>query len=60
MGIMQMNSDAKQSHESTAENQNESSPGALQGEVWLTIQTYQAQSLIRGRRAADGKPAIIG
>ena len=55
-----MNSDSEQSHESTAENQNESVPGALQGEVWLTIQTYQAQSLIRGRRAVDGKPAIMG
>ena len=33
---------------------------SLQGEVWLNIQTYQAQSLIRGRRSAEGKPAIIG
>ena len=38
----------------------ETRPGALQGEVWLNIQTYQAQSLIRGRRSAEGKPAIIG
>lgn len=55
-----MNSDTGQSHENPAENPIESGPGALQGEVWLTIQTYQAQSLVRGRRAADGKPAIIG
>ena len=55
-----MNSDTGRSHENPAENPIESGPGALQGEVWLTIQTYQAQSLVRGRRAADGKPAIIG
>ena len=35
-------------------------PGALHGEVWLTLQTYQAQQLIHGREAAPGKPAIIG
>lgn len=40
--------------------QNESSIGALQGEVWLTVQTYQAQSLIRGRRSSEGKSAIVG
>ena len=55
-----MNSDTGRPHENPAENSIESVPGALQGEVWLTIQTYQAQSLVRGRRAADGKPAIIG
>jgi len=36
------------------------SVGSLRGEVWLTVQTYQAQSLVHGRRSADGKPAIIG
>ena len=35
-------------------------PGALRGEVWLNVQTYQAQSLIKGRRGGEGKPAIIG
>ncbi len=35
-------------------------PGALRGEVWLNVQTYQAQSLIRGRRGGEGKPAIMG
>ena len=35
-------------------------PGALQGQAWLTLQTRQAQRLIRGRPAAAGKPAIIG
>lgn len=59
-----MNPDTESTHsateKTTEKNPPESAPGALQGEVWLTIQTYQAQSLIRGRRAADGKPAIIG
>ena len=57
---MSMTSDAKQSYETVDTHRRESTPGALQGEVWLTIQTYQAQGLIRGRRAIDGKPAIIG
>ena len=35
-------------------------PGALQGQVWLTIQTRQAQQLIHGRAATPSKPAIIG
>ena len=35
-------------------------PGALRGQVWLTIQTRQAQQLLRGRNAALDKPAIIG
>lgn len=34
--------------------------GGLHGEVWLTLQSHQAQSLIRGRRAEEGKPAIAG
>lgn len=34
--------------------------GGLQGEVWLTLQSHQAQSLIRGRRGEHGKPAIVG
>jgi hypothetical protein len=37
-----------------------SGPGALQGQVWLTLQTHHAQRLIRGRPAAADKPAIIG
>ena len=55
-----MQSDAEPLLQSADSNHRESGPGALQGEVWLTIQTYQAQSLIRGRRAVDGKPAIMG
>lgn len=35
-------------------------PGALSGPVWLMVQTYEAQRLIRGRRRSEHKPAIIG
>jgi integrating conjugative element protein (TIGR03761 family) len=41
-------------------------PGALHGQVWLTIQTNQAQQLIHGRAGTHGipgtrdKPTIIG
>ena len=37
-----------------------SSVGSLHGEVWLTVQSYQAQSLLRGRRASEAKSAIVG
>jgi integrating conjugative element protein (TIGR03761 family) len=35
-------------------------PGVLHGEVWLTIQTRQAQQLVRGRNGTAEKPAITG
>jgi len=35
-------------------------PGALHGEVWLTVQTIQAQQLIHGRNGSPDKPTIIG
>jgi integrating conjugative element protein (TIGR03761 family) len=35
-------------------------PGALRSETWLTLQTRQAQRLVHGRRAEDGKAEIIG
>jgi len=35
-------------------------PGVLRGQVWLTVQTRQAQRLIRGRNGSADKPAIIG
>ena len=35
-------------------------PGALRGQVWLTVQTRQAQRLIKGRNGNGDKPAIIG
>jgi integrating conjugative element protein (TIGR03761 family) len=35
-------------------------PGALRGEVWLTVQTRQAQQLIHGRTGTLDKPTIIG
>ncbi len=34
--------------------------GPLRGQVWLTIQTRQAQQLVRGRSGTADKPAIIG
>ncbi len=35
-------------------------PGTLRGQVWLTVQTWQAQQLIRGRNATAEKAAITG
>jgi integrating conjugative element protein (TIGR03761 family) len=35
-------------------------PGALRGEVWLTIQTIHAQRLFHGRVATTDKPSIVG
>lgn len=35
-------------------------PGALRGQVWLTIQTIHAQRLFRGRAASKEKPTIVG
>jgi hypothetical protein len=37
-----------------------SGPGALRSQVELSIQTHQAQLLVRGRREQEGKPPIIG
>ena len=37
-----------------------SSPGALRGSACLTLQTRQAQRLVRGRTPSAAKPAIIG
>lgn len=34
--------------------------GALHGQVWLSVQTRQAQRLIRGRPRSPDKPAIVG
>ena len=35
-------------------------PGVLRGQVWLTVQTNQAQQLVHGRAGTPDKPAIIG
>jgi len=32
----------------------------LRGQAWLTVQTRQAQQLIRGRNGSADQPAIIG
>ena len=37
-----------------------SGPGVLRGQVWLTIQTWQAQKLVRGRKGTAEKAAITG
>ena len=55
-----MNSDDAHADTQAVDYANHKGPGALQGEVWLNVQTYQAQSLIRGRRGSEEKPAIIG
>jgi len=60
MEILRMNSDNLPIPDDLSAQQRESTIGALQGEVWLTVQTYQAQSLIRGRRSSESKPAIVG
>ncbi|MEW8523814.1 MAG: PFL_4669 family integrating conjugative element protein [Candidatus Thiodiazotropha endolucinida] len=40
--------------------EHQSGPGVLRGQVWLTIQTRQAQQLVRGRNGTPEKPAITG
>ena len=35
-------------------------PGALRGQVWLTLHTVHAQRLFRGRAASAEKPTIVG
>ncbi len=52
--------DQEQQIERSAEEAAVDGPGALRGQVWLTVQTRQAQRLIRGRNASADKPAIIG
>lgn len=35
-------------------------PGPLRSESWIALQTLQAQRLVRGRKAVDGQPRIVG
>ncbi|WP_022949765.1 PFL_4669 family integrating conjugative element protein [Methylohalobius crimeensis] len=35
-------------------------PAPLRGEAVLSVQTWQAQRLVNGRKGRDGKPAIVG
>ena len=51
---------ARQTEQNPEDAINAAGPGALRGQVWLTVQTRQAQRLIRGRNATAEKPAIIG
>ena len=53
-------SDPEQQIERSAEEADVDGPGVLRGQVWLTVQTRQAQRLIRGRNGSADKPAIIG
>jgi len=53
-------SDPEQQIERSDEEAVVDGPGALRGQVWLTVQTRQAQRLIRGRNGSADKPAIIG
>ena len=54
-------SDPEQKTELRPEETNvDAGPGALRGQAWLTVQTRQAQRLIRGRNGNADKPAIIG
>jgi len=46
--------------QNTEEASFDAGPGALRGQAWLTVQTRQAQRLVRGRNGNADKPAIIG
>jgi len=48
------------STQATDSAEDQSGPGVLRGEVWLSIQTWQAQMLVRGRNGTAEKPAITG
>ncbi len=57
--------DADQSHWDPEPSETDSpeadvQPGALRGVVTLTLETRQAQRLVKGRPGSAGKPAIIG
>lgn len=55
-----MDTDESRQQPATEFPNKERGPGALRGEVWLTLQTRQAQQLVRGRKGSIDKPAIIG
>ena len=48
------------STQASTSTEDQRSPGVLRGQVWLTIQTRQAQQLVRGRNGTAEKPAITG
>ena len=48
------------STQASTSTEDQSGPGVLRGQVWLTIQTRQAQQLVRGRNGTSEKPAITG
>ncbi len=55
-----MRSDTPSSAEQISRPDPQPTLGALRGQAWLTVQTRQAQRLIRGRNGTTDKPAIIG
>ena len=55
-----MQSDTPASAEQIAHLNPQPTLGALRGQAWLTVQTRQAQRLIRGRNGSEEKPAIVG
>ena len=44
----------------SVEPNDQTEPGPLRGQVWLTLQTRQAQLLVRGRKGTSNQHAIIG
>ncbi len=54
------NSDPKSDSIPTPTVNRKKKPGALQGDVWLTVQTERAQKFIYGRRKSKDRPAIWG
>jgi len=52
--------DPTDSTQASTSTEDQCSPGVLRGQVWLTIQTRQAQQLVRGRDGTAEKPAITG
>ena len=52
--------DPTDSTQASTSTEDQRGPGVLRGQVWLTIQTRQAQQLVRGRNGTAEKPAITG
>ena len=57
---MPMMPEHTESTQASTSTEDQRGPGVLRGQVWLTIQTRQAQQLVRGRNGTAEKPAITG
>lgn len=55
-----MNPKQTDSTQASTSTDDQRGPGLLRGQVWLTIQTWQAQQLVHGRNGTPEKPAIMG